>query len=366
MIGGVEPLTLLQTLCALPTAPFAESAVVRIITAWVAKRSGLSMQKDRDGNLLILRDGDPDLPRTVMVAHLDHPGFIAREMTGPKTLAADFHGYVKPEFFPGAKVRFFDGDAETAAVVEAVAAGTSDRADRAILRVRRAVAPGMVGMWDVGAGRVAGKRFYSRVCDDLAGVAAGLFAMQALSRKRLKASAALLLTRAEEEGFIGAIAAVRNKQLLKKTDRLISIECSAEQSYARQGDGMVIRTGDRTSIFHSAFTRFIGGRAEALAKADGSFKFQRALMPGGTCEATVFDAYGFTAAAVCIPLGNYHNMDTAAKTIAAENIRLDDWRNLTVLLTDVAANGYRFSGDHGELRERLSERHAKFAEMLRS
>ena len=43
-------------------------------------------------------------------------------------------------------------------------------------------------------------------------------------------------------------------------------------------------------------------------------------MPGGTCEATVYDAYGYTAAAVCIPLGNYHNMDRGKKKIGPEYI----------------------------------------------
>ena len=42
------------------------------------------------------------------------------------------------------------------------------------------------------------------------------------------------------------------------------------------------------------------GSAEALAKEDWTFKFQRSLMPGWTCEATVSDAYGYTSAAICV------------------------------------------------------------------
>ena len=56
-------------------------------------------------------------------------------------------------------------------------------------------------MWDQGAGRVKGKRFFSRVCDDLAGAAAALTMLDKLARKPPKAPVAVLLTRAEEEGF---------------------------------------------------------------------------------------------------------------------------------------------------------------------
>jgi len=362
--ASVEDLKLLQSLCAVPTAPFAESAVVKFVTDRVRKRSGLKLRSDRDGNLLIERAGTKNLRRTVMVAHMDHPGFVAREMIDSRTLKASFYGYVLPAYFPGAKVRFFDSDGETIGTVESFTTADNGRADVAILRVRRAVAPGSVGMWDLGTPRIKGQKFHCRVCDDLAGAAAGFAVMERLSRKRLKAPVALLLTRAEEAAFIGAIASAKNKQLLKKDDRIISIECSAEQPYAKQADGMVLRTGDRTSIFNSAYTRFLSQRAEALAKADKSFKFQRALMPGGTCEATVFDAFGYTAAAVCIPLGNYHNMNTATGKLAAEYVDLRDWKNLVTLLTDVCTNGHAFSGNHAELQKRLSDLHAQFATLL--
>src|SRR4029453_12836536 len=55
------------------------------------------------------------------------------------------------------------------------------------------------------------------------------------------------------------------------------------------------------------------------------------LMPGGTCEATVYDVYGFTAASICVALGNYHNMDTAKRRIGPEFIDVADWRNMVKL-----------------------------------
>ena len=85
----------------------------------------------------------------------------------------------------------------------------------------------------------------------------------------------MLLTRAEEEGFIGAIAASLQPKLLRKTDRVIAIECSAMQPYAPQGKGAIIRIGDRTSVFNSDLSYFITRQAELLAKKDKSFQYQR-------------------------------------------------------------------------------------------
>ena len=53
------------------------------------------------------------------------------------------------------------------------------------------------------------------------------------------------------------------------------------------------------------------------------FAWQRKLMDGGTCESTAFQQYGYRSAAMCLPLGNYHNMSERG-AIAAESIRLSD------------------------------------------
>jgi len=63
-------------------------------------------------------------------------------------------------------------------------------------------------MFDQGVGRFKGGKFFSRVCDDLAGAAATLTMLDEFHRKSSKpnATVAVLLTRAEEDGFIGAVA----------------------------------------------------------------------------------------------------------------------------------------------------------------
>jgi endoglucanase len=363
---------ILTDLCSVPTAPFVEGRVVEFVERFVKQRRRLTLSRDAFGNLLIElparnAEGKP-LPRWVFTAHMDHPGFVAHEMADRRTLLAHFRGGVLAEFFAGSKVRFFDADREVSGVVTECSGG-EDRGypTFARLRVPGPVTPGALGMWDVGPGRVKGGKFYSRVCDDLAGAAAALAMLEELAKDAKNAPpspVAVLLTRAEEEGFIGAIAASRRPQLLRKTDRVIAIECSARQPYAPQGKGAVIRVGDRTSTFHSGLTYYITRLAEDLAKADKSFAFQRALMPGGTCEATVYDVYGFTAASICVALGNYHNMDRERGKIAAEYIDLADWRNMVRLFVEVARKGHAYEPGHRLLKGRIEARYEKLKHLL--
>ena len=380
-------LKILTDVCSIPTAPFAEQFVVDYVRRFVAARPRLKLSRDRHGNLLIelpaKGKSGAKQPRWVFAAHMDHPGFVADRMLDDRTLAAHFRGWVNIDYVKGTKVRFFqrggdgggagrDAFAEVAGVVTEATSSTVDRLtvpDRVVVRLNRRadVERGSPGMFDQGAGRLKGKTFYSRGIDDQGGLAAALAMLDALHKKPPPAGAApvaVLLTRAEEEGFVGAVAAVVEPKLLRKSDRLIAIECSAVQPYAPQGKGVIIRVGDKTSVFNSGLTYFLTQQAEALAKRDKSFAYQRALMPGGTCEATVYDAYGYTAAAVCVALGNYHNMDRAKKRIGPEYIDVGDWRSMARFFVHLARTGHTFSADNAALRERVTRRYAKLKHLL--
>jgi endoglucanase len=360
-------MTILQELCSTPTAPFAEHRVVRYVERFVNGRKNLKLSRDEHGNLLIeLRSrAKRGTPRWVFGAHMDHPGFVAARMLEKSTLEARFHGWVKAEFFNGERVRFFTDAGEVRGVVQDFTIGRERGVPQRVrIRVSKPVPAGSPGMWDQGEGRVKGGKFYSRVCDDLAGAAAALTMIDQLSKRPPKAPVAVLLTRAEEEGFIGAIAASLKPKLLRKSDRIIAIETSAVQPYAPQGQGAIIRTGDRTSIFNSGLTYFLQTQAAELGKRDKTFKYQRALMPGGTCEATVYDIYGFTAASICVALGNYHNMDSVKRKIAPEYIDLADSRNMVKLFVQVAKNGHSYEEGHAELKQRVERRFAKLKGFL--
>jgi endoglucanase len=275
-------------------------------------------------------------------------------------LEAAFRGGVRPEYFKGAAVRFFDAAGEVVGKVTGVKLADDGYPESATVRVPQPVETGAIGMWDVGEGRIKGKRFESRVCDNLAGAAGALAMLTELAKRPAKSDVAVLLTRGEEEGFIGAIGAVRNPALIRKSDRLIVIECSAMQPYAPQEKGPIIRVGDKTSIFNSALTYFVTRQAAELAKADKRFIYQRALMPGGTCEATVYDLYGFTAASICVALGNYHNMDTTRKKIAPEYIDVNDWQGMVKLFVRLARKAHEFDPANPDLRMRLEKRFGVF------
>ncbi len=296
---------------------------------------------------------------------MDHPGFIAKQMRDSRTLEADFRGGVFADYFIGSRVRFFNGDDEITGVITEFTLGKErGYPESVIVRVREPVAPGSPGMWDQGGGRIRGKRFLSRVCDNLAGAAGALTMLDRIARKPPATPVAVLLTRGEEDGFIGAIAAATKPQLLRKSDRLIVIECSAMQPYAPQGSGAILRVGDRTSIFNSDLTYFVQQQAEALANKDRSFKFQRAFMPGGTCEATVYDIYGFTAASICVALGNYHNMDRDRGKIAPEYIDVSDWESMVKLFVRLAREGHTYEPGFKSLKERIEKRFEKLKHLL--
>src|SRR4051812_45959951 len=92
---------LLQEVCSLPTAPFAEGFVVRWVESFCLAR-GLKLSRDSTGNLLIeVGPRRRKRPRMVFCAHMDHPGFVASRMIDSRTLEADFRGWVKIEYVRG-------------------------------------------------------------------------------------------------------------------------------------------------------------------------------------------------------------------------------------------------------------------------
>ncbi len=357
-MADFDPIEFLTLFCSIPTAPFREHLVMQAVDSFAKKYRALTVTRDEWGNTLLVRPGKAKSkkPRLIFVAHLDHPGFVAQEMISPKLVKADFRGGVMASFVMGSRVKFFDAGREIKAKVIDVTPDADGRADYATLRVSEPVQKDSIGMFDVGEGRISGSRFHCRVCDDLAGAAAALCMIHDIATKPAKSDVGVLLTRGEEQGFIGALASVMYPKLLKPSDNVISIECSAEQPVAQQGKGVVLRVGDRTSIFNSAFSRFIFNVADGLKNKDKTFQYQRALMPGGTCEATVFDAWGFTSAAICVALVNYHNMDKLREKIAAEHVHIDDWTNMIRLFVEIARQFDTFSGNHDALKERLIKR----------
>jgi putative aminopeptidase FrvX len=93
--------------------------------------------------------------------------------------------------------------------------------------------------------------------------------------------------------------------------------------------------GDRSSIFNPGVTKFISKIAAELGAREKGFKFQRKLMDGGTCETTAYQAFGYTAGAACVPLGNYHNRDVSRRRIAAEYVSISDMESMVKLFVEM-------------------------------
>ncbi len=212
---------------------------------------------------------------------------------------------------------------------------------------------GDVAVWDVGAAEVIDGCLHTLACDDLAAAAAALSAMDVLRAIGAGPNVSLLFTRAEEIGFIGAIAVTR-EQTVPKAARVIALENSRSFPESPIGGGPIVRVGDRISVFSPTLTDAVAKRAEEIAGGPSSvtasqkqtelpaWKWQRKLMAGGACEASVFFNAGYEATCVCLPLGNYHNMadlaavqagtNTTPPRVGREYISVKDYEGLVDLL----------------------------------
>jgi putative aminopeptidase FrvX len=202
----------------------------------------------------------------------------------------------------------------------------------------------------------------ARACDDLAGAAAALSALDRLAAADV-GNFSVLLTRAEEIGFVGAIAACELKTL-PTGSRVLSIECSRQSADAPLGGGPIVRVGDGSSVFSSDLTN----RVTETVRSRG-IPHQRKLMAGGSCEATAFGALGYEATGLCLALDNYHNMadidgvraGTRRPRLAPEAISLSDFHGLVDLLSAVAVG---LDSETSKLPQRLRKLYAEQRHLL--
>ncbi len=312
-----------------PAAPFHET-VVRSEVEKICAEHRLTCKRDTFGNLLVYLQTAPKQRPFVLAAHMDHPGF---EIIGPlpgKRWRARFLGGVPDEYFrPGIPIRLMPG---------ATPAKLGKRLGKAkefeILPLKATAMPPEFAVWELEDFAVRRSHIHARACDDLVGVAAILATLIVLKQSRARVNVIGVISRAEEVGFHGALTVAHSRQL-PADSLVISLETSRELPPAKMGQGVIIRVGDRTSIFDSAATRFLGEVAGSLRRRKPAFHFQRALMYGGTCEATAYQEFGFQTAAVCVALGNYHNCAPKNK-IAAEYVSLPDACGMVDLLVAAA------------------------------
>jgi putative aminopeptidase FrvX len=350
---------LLRNLLSLPTAPFAEHTVLEFVERFCRDRRIHDLSRDRVGNLLVhVRVGRRRIRRPVCItAHTDHPGFVVDRTLKKGRLRAHWHGGVPPEYFDGSPVRFFVDNHWVRGRIRshtlAVRAGR-ERVDTVLVDINGEAPAGAIGMWDLPEPFIRGSRIHARACDDLVGVGAMLCCIDELVRKKKPGEAYFLFTRAEEVGFIGAIAAARAKTIPKQC-YVVAMEASSERPFAKIGYGPILRVGDRATSFTPEATAHCYRIARELAANDKSFKYQRKLMDGGTCESSAYCTLGYEATGLCVALGNYHNVDAAKQRLSPEYIDLDDFDNVVKWFVALATTSHAYSGRdemmHRQLRD---------------
>ena len=347
---------ILHELLSIPTAPFAEHSVIDYLERFRAKRKNVALQTDAAGNLLMrVRRGRRVGRPPCITAHLDHPGFVADRMMSKGRLRAHWRGGVPVDYFVGARVRFHAEGSPVRGLIRSIKTATEAGRKRVVtasIEVPREVPPGAVGTWDLPGPKERGRRIHALACDDLIGVAAMLCAIDRLARGRSACDAYFLFTRAEEVGFVGAMAAARAGTIPQKCC-VVAMETSSQLPNARMGEGPILRVGDRATTFTSPATVHCQKVAEDLARTDKSFRFQRKLMDGGMCESTAYCALGYEATGMCLALGNYHNVDVKRKKIAPEYVNLEDFDNCVKWFVALARSKRSYTGRDDALHKRL-------------
>jgi endoglucanase len=362
----------LKQVTVIPSAAGREDRVVAWIDAWNCARPDIAVRRDPHGNieLSLARTERTESP-IYFTAHLDHPTFVVDEVTGPDALVLGFRGGVMSDYFPNARVRVHAGDSFTLGTItgdhnpDGVEwSETDDRPFKQYACTTDAphgASAGDIASWDLPAPKIVddefGGIFHTDACDDLAAVAVALAAFDELRRMLAEGEPVgdvrVLFTRAEEIGFVGAIGAARDG-FMPRNSRIIALENSRSFPDSPIHGGPIVRVGDRVSVFSPELTAAVakvaetisGGPATPKASQKNSelpkWRWQRKLMAGGACEASVFCAYGYTSTCVCLPLGNYHNMANLGEVqagtysgtprVGSEHIGIDDFHGMVDLL----------------------------------
>jgi endoglucanase len=285
-----------------PTAPFNEHGVREEILRQLDPLPHVEARVDPFGNVLAMFQRGSGSPRWMLNAHMDHPAYVRREFMG------------------GVPQAVLDTNFPT-------------------------VSHGEFAVWDLPDFETSHERIFSRACDDLIGCASIVSTLVSIEESGRDASFYAAFTCAEEVGLLGA-AYLAKSGWIPKGVAVLSLETSAERPPAKMGDGVIVRVGDKTSVFDPALTRELWDTVQGL-----KLPSQRCLMSAGTCEATAYQAFGYRSAAICVALGNYHNC-TPEGGIGAEYISITDFEAMTALCNAVA-QAEEVESDRGSLREKL-------------
>lgn len=329
---------LLHGIISQPTAPFKEQYVQHYLKNSL-KKAKIPHFLDPAGNIVVGARSPKDVqallkkaakthhPMRLFIAHMDHPGFHGVEWLSPTQLKAKWYGGSPTQALIGRKVSVYVPNTgakneasplELSCTVESLSGNVSpNKIDVLTLKLdapapesARSTSPSEI----FGAFTFSkpywyeGELLHTKAADDLVGVFT--IVQTALDHFAKKPKDRLpflgLLTRGEEVGWIGCIEHLKlgwYKNQKSKNVLAISLETSRQLSDATIGNGVIVRLGDRSSLFSSGPTHLLRQLATLLLPG----RHQTRVMDGGSCEASATVTYGIPTIAMSLPLGNYHN-----------------------------------------------------------
>ena len=323
-IAPDEVVSILRRIAVAPTAPYHEWAALDAIRGEL-ERGGIPTTTDRFGQVHARLSAGTPKRALVFAAHTDHPAFEVIEASGRTGRARVLGGFRQRVFPPNVAVTVHD-DTGTASFAAVLTKPVSDieplHNSTTVCRIdaEGPLAVGQYAVLDFPAADVAGDEIRMRAADDLAGCALIVAVLLALRDEGAPHDVAAIFTRAEETGLYGARLAAEDG-LLPRDAYVVSVEASRALPGAEAGRGIVVRAGDLYNTFSNEAERYLRVARERLAER--GIPSQRALLVGGTCEASSFVRLGWIATGIALPNVNYHN---AAQDggFAPEIVRLSD------------------------------------------
>jgi len=318
----------------LPAAPYYErfvsEKILKSLSKW--KENPLVQTcRDRYGNL-IARYLHPEASLTssiAVAAHMDHPGFHVTEVKDKTAVAVIKGGLARDERLLGSAVLFFRENYTNRGIVRDFVDEKKTSVNIDLDCVWEGETLHAWGVPDVERFRIDGDLIHGRAMDDLAGCAQQIAAMEVIIENDIPVEFTAVFNRAEEVGFVGAVGACELGSIPAHAI-VLSLEASKNLEGARPGDGVILRTGDKQSFFDVSVSQLLEKAGENMAPQ--GFSYQKKRMDGGTCEASLYMAYGYETGALAVPLINYHNQ--GEKKIEAEAIHKKDLVSGVVMLAE--------------------------------
>lgn len=378
----------LTDLLAKPTAPFREQRVIALAGS-LLEEAGVPHFADPAGNLVVgaasradylrlvrERDGEPV---RVFIAHMDHPGFHGVRWLAPDVLRVRWYGGSPVRHLQGSRVWLANDEGfEGVGIMRnarlkkhGLSIDTAEVWVEGALPRPRPQAKRLFGGFDFRRPVwKSGSRIHARAADDLVGVFCLIATAQAVFRRAKSRPPFLgLLTRAEEVGFVGALAHLQLGWLQQARRPLmcVSLEASRTLPGAEVGKGPIVRLGDRRTPFDPGYSQVLTRLADKLLPR----RHQRRIMDGGSCEGSAATAWGLPTIALAVPLGNYHNQGLEGGPDcrgrhgpAPEFVHLADVEGQLKLCLGLMRKNLPWQDPWREVRQRLQKNLARFHGLL--